>query len=38
MTIEGRSDEELPEQTLCATRIRGVDIVNLAASHDFGEM
>ena len=38
MTIEGRSDDELPEQTLCATRIRGVDIVKLAVSHDFGEL
>jgi len=37
MTVEGRDDSELPEQTLCATRIRGVDITKIAVSHDFGE-
>ena len=34
LTIEGRADEELPEQTLLATRIHGLDITSLAHDGD----
>ena len=34
LTIEGRSDAELPEQTLLATRLRGLDLEKLASEVD----
>jgi len=34
LTMEGREDDELPEQTLLATRIRGLDVVKLASDYD----
>lgn len=33
-TIEGRDDSELPEQTLCAVRVNGLDLVKLAKDAD----
>ena len=35
ITIEGRDDSELPEQTLAATRVRGLDIAKLAKEADY---
>ena len=34
VTIEGREDAELPEQTLCAVRLQGLDIPKLAKDGD----
>ena len=34
LTLEGREDEELPERTLLATRIRGLDLKKLASEVD----
>ena len=34
ITIEGRDDHELPEQTLAAARIRGLDFGKLAVDAD----
>ena len=34
ITIEGRDDSELPEQTLAAARIRGLDLAKLATPAD----
>lgn len=30
VTLEGRDDDELPEQTLLAVRMRGLDIVKMS--------
>ena len=30
LTMEGREDDELPERTLCAIRMRGLDLLKLA--------
>ena len=35
ITIEGRDDSELPEQTLAAARIRGLDMAKLAKDGDY---
>ena len=37
MTIEGRPDEELPEQTLLSTRIRGLDLSKMASEVDIDQ-
>ena len=37
VTIEGRDDSELPEQELCAARIRGLDLPNLASTAELPE-
>ena len=34
LTVEGRADAELPEQTLLACRLRGLDLVKLAKDGD----
>lgn len=34
LTVEGRDDDELPEQVLCAARIRGLDVRKLASAVD----
>ena len=34
LTIEGRDDAELPEQTLLATRVQGLDLARLAMDAD----
>ena len=34
LTIEGREDAELPERTLLAARIRGLDLRKLASEVD----
>ena len=37
ITIEGRADEELPEQTLLSTRIRGLDLSKMASEVDIDQ-
>ena len=34
LTLEGRDDGELPERTLMAARLRGLDVVKLAREFD----
>ena len=37
ITMEGREDAELPEQTLAAIRIRGLDVLKLAFEGELPE-
>lgn len=34
LTLEGREDSEMPEQTLAAARIQGLDLTRLARDSD----
>ena len=35
ITLEGREDSELPEQTLAAARVRGLNMMKIAKEADY---